>query len=464
MRKIFLLALLAACVIAFAACNNAVILDDVDGYPQSDDVISLTTEEYQELTLPDVPIHVAFAVDDFLAIFDYVHELDYNFVRVTLSEPGALWQPHDTRLVFWPSQHITDFAVIFVGNDMLGNDVVFIPIASYGHISVLSQGEAFVINNYIGTGTMPQSGITFVDEGGATRYFTFQQSVCGNDLILREFENRVDELPDGWQSYWELPTTISEPEPNPEFRAILLAESGISEYGWQVAADFLSDFTSIFTDVHHAEIIWDDDLGIGIDSTPWAYVQRFEDIDWYGEPGVSYTFHYANYFKLFDFDGNGIPDIFVHFQQTFEGCYGGFYRIFRYIDGEYHMMEMAAFRNSQQQEWVNFGATHQLFIDANGRFITLIDCEISVMEYTQLIFADNRVEFHQLPYHINDSWDWEEWRAHHWAEWGDEAFGIPGIIDSWLYNSPTIFRTDIPISPLHSFDALGAVLLLYMRD
>lgn len=70
--------------------------------------------------------------------------------------------------------------------------------------------------------------------------------------------------------------------------------------------------------------------GNQITEAPWLLVETFQ-----GSDLIWTELRYANDFRLFDFNGNGIPDILVHFNQIFEGGYAGVYRIFRYIDGEY---------------------------------------------------------------------------------------------------------------------------------
>jgi len=258
-------------------------------------------------------------------------------------------------------------------------------------------------------------------------------------------------------------TPLSNPTPmaDTEVPTLLLEQSGISEYGWQVAADFLRDFTTLFVDV--ARVDWGyepseisvaiteegasalvDSYGNIIVDAPWIYPRLL---------------HYADYFKLFDFDNDGIPEILVHFQQTFVGCYGGFYRIFKYIDGTYRMLEMAAFENGEET-WVRFGTIHDLFIDENGRIITLLDSEMQGNEYTHLVFANNRVEFHHIAMPENA---WESWAEHHWKVWEQTAYGFD-VIDSWMYHNPTIFGTDIAIKPFHPFRELEDELFRYLES
>ena len=300
-------------------------------------------------------------------------------------------------------------------------------------------------------------------------------------------------------------TEHSAPEPFVSRRDDVLANAGISEYGWQVAADFLRGFTSIFTGVLWTNDLWDeggntsepverffsvwdpvtrqtitvkrvpevylvmqahnrpyaffDRYGNAITEEPWVYTQRFESY-WHGEYHISYSHHYANYFSLFDFDNTGIPDIIIHFQQTFEGCYGGFYRIFRYENGTYRMLEMAAFSDNEQLNWVSFGTTHELYIDTEGRFISFINNHMDGNEYNHLVLG-NRAEFHRIT--AGNDHDWEEWNAHHWEVWDRTPYGHK-LASSWRDYNPTIFGTDIAIAPLFPFTDLGAELFMYIYN
>jgi len=283
-----------------------------------------------------------------------------------------------------------------------------------------------------------------------------------------------------------------------------LANASISAYGFQVAADFLRHFTSIFSGISWLYNSWDiessitesaeqlifirchatrhkiaiakmpeiyfiqayssssyaffDRYGNSIIDAPWIYTQRFESYR-YGEYHISYTHHYADYFSLFDFDNTGIPDIIVHFSQTFEGCYGGFYRLFRYVDGAYKMLEIAAFSNGEQLDMVSFGTSHEFFIDADDRVISFISCALDSKEYSHFVLG-NRVEFHRIaklaPYSALD-----EWYAHHWQVWEHTPYGS-NLISSWRHHNPTIFGTDIALVPLYPFVDLAAELYMYL--
>jgi len=252
----------------------------------------------------------------------------------------------------------------------------------------------------------------------------------------------------------------------------------ISEYGRQVAKDFLSEMTTIFTTVGSAQQVWDSDknelVSTGLFSVGWDFEthqpitadvapkiwfiwnnggffdgneDRIYDAPWLWLS----SYHFASSFRLFDFDGNGIPEIFVHFTQTFEGCYGGFYWIFRYIDGQYKMLKYYA--NGAESSWGLLNSSHNLFFDYSDRIIAVINCELNGMAYEHLVLTDDYAELHYL---VGPSGaDWDAWYRHHWEEW-DRASGVR--VDGWMFHNSTIFGTDIPITPIQSLTALEAEL------
>lgn len=188
---------------------------------------------------------------------------------------------------------------------------------------------------------------------------------------------------------------------------------GISEYGWLAATEFLSGFTYM-----HLE-------------------------------GLYGTYYYADYFKLFDFENSGIPDIIILFQQV-SGWHDRLYRIFRYYGGAYRMLEMMAFTaDGQHLPQVDFGRDHKLFIDAEERILSFANADYLGAGYDHLVFVDNRVEFHRIA--ASDGYNWEEWDAHHWGIWEDGPQGRV-LADSWIKHNPTIFGTDITLTPIKPLD------------
>lgn len=193
------------------------------------------------------PVHIALVNETLLNGFGHIHEVDYSDSHVGL------------RLVIWADMILWELSLMRAGHDFLcDGSLIFIPISTHGCVDVLLPGQGYVINRYVGGGTMPWSGITFLDEDGQRHYFMMQQDLSGfiepspfdpdiidlfedgnllfariaegarwyipasldenggfdpylwmeenNHLIiwfrLIEFENRVGELPSDWEPWW----------------------------------------------------------------------------------------------------------------------------------------------------------------------------------------------------------------------------------------------------------------------
>ena len=285
-----------------------------------------------------------------------------------------------------------------------------------------------------------------------------------------------------------------------EFNVNLLEQSGISEYGLQVAADFLSEFTSIlagmasfgfvpgevfvigfddetqkFITTHETPEIYFAYMGDGlfaffdrqgniINDSPSVIITSWEDND--DQQGMLF-YHFANSFKLYNFDNDGIPDIFVYFATTGTPPMDSFYAIFRYINGEYKMLTVREFVDGEElspwwrtRTWPWLNTEHKLFLDEDGRIITFIySHQQGLMQYGHLIFMDNYADLHIIvdfsdKYRESDDYR-NAWQAHHWGEWFED--------DRWINHSPTIFGTDISIEPIVPLEALSAALIEYLQ-
>ena len=122
--------------------------------------------------LPPINLHIALADDDFLATFTNVYEVD---------EPR---NPYGHRVAFWADVPLYDFALLQFISDYFGVEPGFLyfPTGTVGMIDVLPVGDVFVINGYIGSGTFPTSGVTFVDGDGNARFFVHRKD---NGIIIR---------------------------------------------------------------------------------------------------------------------------------------------------------------------------------------------------------------------------------------------------------------------------------------
>jgi hypothetical protein len=79
--------------------------------------------------------------------------------------------------------------IINITNDFVEDELIFIPNARHGMVDVLHPGQVYVVNHYIGMGTLPWSGITFSDEHGERHYFFKQHdhSDSPNVFLLGRF-------------------------------------------------------------------------------------------------------------------------------------------------------------------------------------------------------------------------------------------------------------------------------------
>jgi len=146
-------------------------------------------------------LYIHEATDMLLSRFDALHKFSYNVVHESDFENGA-W------LVIWADTTLRDVSLIRLGHDILEDgDLILIPAGVFGVVDELPPGEGFVIVGYFGMGTLPWSGISFVDESNTTRYFFMQDNRRGypHDLAfgLFEFPDRTAELPADWQPWWE---------------------------------------------------------------------------------------------------------------------------------------------------------------------------------------------------------------------------------------------------------------------
>jgi len=285
----------------------------------------------------------------------------------------------------------------------------------------------------------------------------------------------------------------------------------ISEYGRQVATDFLSQMTTIFTGMGEAETLWDDErtqtgrffVGSEWERDEHGQYQRiatyevpeiyFVPYDWMGIRGVfnregdeitdapwlnisgevsfssgegwwsfsTKTVSYASGFFLFDFLGNGIPDILVRFDPIFTGNteISSFSKLYRYADGEYRVIDELFGR-------IFWAVWDMVFVDDSGRLINFVnDGYNGYFAYHHLVISDEGIGFHPLIVlgcGFEFQSDWEAWEAHHWYEWTELPDGSH-FLDGWHLHNPTIFGTDVSITPLNSLTDLASEIFTYLQ-
>jgi len=125
---------------------------------------------------------------------------DVHYYRLHGWEP----EPWGASIVIWATTALYHLELISLTTDIFEHDLLYIPTGSYGHIDILQPGEGFVIHHYIGMGTLPWSGFTFLDETGERHHFLMQHdnSDSPNRYLIAPFVDRTAELPDDWDMWW----------------------------------------------------------------------------------------------------------------------------------------------------------------------------------------------------------------------------------------------------------------------
>ena len=164
----------------------------------------LTTCASPSRPVPEVELRISIdlATPEFLATFDYIHEFDYMLVREARQTGGE--DIIGDRLVIWTNTPLRNFALISIANDVINEEIIFIPMDTFDLVNELSPGMAFVINSFIGVGTLPWSGIAFQGEDDdLKRFFLLVQDQSDHFEAYRliEFRDRRDELPAGWRPW-----------------------------------------------------------------------------------------------------------------------------------------------------------------------------------------------------------------------------------------------------------------------
>jgi len=139
----------------------------------------------ENILAEELKIQIDVATDELLSTFTNLHRVD---IRIPGDSEGV-------TLVVWANHALPSFAVITLTHDLLedSDEWGFRPTDSFGSAEMLLPGEAFVIENYMGLGTLPHRGISFSDEnGGNTRVFFFQENHAypehGGQWIIQEIE------------------------------------------------------------------------------------------------------------------------------------------------------------------------------------------------------------------------------------------------------------------------------------
>jgi len=183
MRKYLLTAIMLFALVALAACNDnggmqeippAVTTQNEDN--QTSTAHTQTPTEILPAPVEELIIQIDLATDEFLSTFSNLHHAHLN-------ESGV-------DLVVWTNQPLPHVAVIVLEPEWLEDrdEWGFSPRDSFGYVEMLLPGEGYVINNYMGLGTLPHMGIGFFDaELGDTRIFFFQENYAYPGCMGEQF-------------------------------------------------------------------------------------------------------------------------------------------------------------------------------------------------------------------------------------------------------------------------------------
>ena len=167
----------------------------------------------------------------------------------------------------------------------------------------------------------------------------------------------------------------------------IVASAQISDFGRQVAEDFLSDLLSLFSFGFYQDGVFRDWRSWQIlDEVPMVYLdKRNELVDRWGNPipdGVPYIFllggnelAFASRFYLYDLNNDGIPQIVI-FGGIPETC-AVFRSLYIFVNGEYHN--------------VMFAAPSRFYTDEQGRTV-MVESHIEFLRLSYLTFTQNGVE------------------------------------------------------------------------
>ncbi|MCL2248299.1 MAG: hypothetical protein FWC13_03435 [Oscillospiraceae bacterium] len=100
----------------------------------------------------------------------FLHMLDYDELR------GSGDFENTDTLMIRASVPLHEFAVVNITNDAAGDRIVFFLEDAFGFVDTFLPSEAFIITSYVSVGTMPWSGISFLDENDRWWVFAILQN------------------------------------------------------------------------------------------------------------------------------------------------------------------------------------------------------------------------------------------------------------------------------------------------
>ncbi|MCL2188210.1 MAG: hypothetical protein FWC16_06190 [Defluviitaleaceae bacterium] len=132
-------------------------------------------------------INIAPSDDPHLPAFAGLVEVDYTPLRTL--RYGTQAEPMGAGLVIWASFPMYEFELINLIGDFINEEIVFFPQEGHGRVDILPAGYGYIVNNYLGMGTLPWSGFTFLDALGERHHFFMQHdnSDSHNFYVIRPF-------------------------------------------------------------------------------------------------------------------------------------------------------------------------------------------------------------------------------------------------------------------------------------
>jgi len=164
MKKITVLLFIVFFCMALAACGGRDTTPPITPQTPPPTAPPITEPANQTQQWPDLELRITVLHEDSALPDGTLHEIDYL--------PGSTGD----RVMIQTNIPLLDFALLTFISDMDEYELWYIPEATYGTVAELSPDDAFIINGYIGMGTLPRSGVTFIDQYGERRYFAMQHN------------------------------------------------------------------------------------------------------------------------------------------------------------------------------------------------------------------------------------------------------------------------------------------------
>lgn len=184
MKKIITTAMMLFLFAALTACGgNEPEYNKPSAVSPETPALSLPAEglQIEEPQIKELQIQMDLATDELLSTFTNLH-------HASVGESGL-------DLVIWANQPLPHLAVMTIEPEWLENvdEWGFSPRDNIGYVEMLLPGEGYVINNYMGLGTLPHMAVGFFDDAiQDTRVFFFQENNAypehGNRWIISEVE------------------------------------------------------------------------------------------------------------------------------------------------------------------------------------------------------------------------------------------------------------------------------------